>query len=89
MDQMSVSITKEDKQLLIEEAHKKTLDTGKRVSIGKLVYEQIKPYLTSLRNGDSPDTKQTIEQTTKQDNEQPTQAPANRNMMDFSDLDLD
>ena len=85
MDQMNVSITKDDKQLLIEEAHKKTLETGKNVSIGKLVYEQIKPYLLNLRNGDSPDTKQT----TKQDIEQPTQAPKDRHNMDFSDLNLD
>lgn len=82
MDQMSVSITKDDKQLLIEEAHKKTLDTGKRVSIGRLVYEQIKPYLESLRNGTSPD----IKQPTKQP--ESAQSPKNRHNMDFSDLDL-
>ena len=82
MEQIGMSITSEDKELLMKEAHKKTLDTGKNVSIGKLLYEQIKPYLTNLRNGTSPDIKQTTEQVDS------TQTPKDRHNMDFSDLDL-
>ena len=85
MEQIGMSITSEDKKLLMKEAHKKTLETGKNVSIGKLLYEQIEPYLTDLRNGTSPDIKQDTKQPTKQDIEQ---APKDRHNMDFSDLDL-
>ncbi len=82
MEQIGMSITSEEKKLLIEEAHKKTLDTGKNVSIGKLLREQLLPYLVSLRNGTSPD----IKQPTKQPDIE--QSPKDRHNMDFSDLDL-
>ena len=95
-----MSITSEDKKILMKEAHKKTIDTGKYISIGKLIYEQIKPYLVDLRNGTSRDIKQDTKPLSKSEEaeaklrdsvhtEVNPEAPANRNMMDFSDLDLD
>jgi len=82
MKQVNLLIEDEAYELLTKEAGKRQALTGKKTYITKIICEQIEPYLTNLRNGTSPDIKQTSEQP------ESAQSPKDRHNMDFSDLDL-
>ena len=81
-NQVSIMFTNEEYELLMKEAGRRQVLTGKKTFLTSIVREQIEPYLTSLRNGTSPDIKQTTEQVDS------AQTPKDRHNMDFSDLDL-
>ena len=90
-NQVSIMFTNEEYELLMKEAGRRQVLTGKKTFLTSIVREQLEPYFISLRNGDTrpiPPEGMLLkegEQPTKQDIEQ---TPKDRHNMDFSDLDL-
>lgn len=79
--QVNISLTKEDKQLLDQEAARLTLN-GKKTSVSVLLRNKLEPYLNELRNG----AQAPSHQESSQDEIPPTSK--NPNSFDFGDLKL-